>query len=211
MDQDYKYDQARRLVLTQWGRLPDHAIFLRKLSSRHRTDEFLSVFKPMAMTKKSERIQSKLPRFDSLEQEVYLNLWRTYDRLRMHEDALFESFDLTSQQYNLLRLLKAAAPEPIPTLTLANRLVSRSPDITRMLDKLEQKQWIQRLRPESNRRQVLVSITATGTRLLRSIATPLKLCHQRQLGHMTRADLSRLRDLLKIARRPHEEAEGVWY
>ena len=63
-------------------------------------------------------------RFDSPEQEAYLALWRTYDRLRALEDELFAGFDLTAQQYNLLRLLRAAH-EPIPTLAVAERLVSR--------------------------------------------------------------------------------------
>ncbi len=59
----------------------------------------------------------KLPeqaKFDSPEQEVYLNLWRTYDRLREIEDRLFQQFDINSQQYNVLRLLKAAKPDPLP-------------------------------------------------------------------------------------------------
>src|SRR5262245_23564441 len=91
-------------------------------------------------------------RFDSLEQEVFLNLWRTYDRLRALEDGLFGRYDLPPQQYNALRLLRAQHPETIPTLTLANRLVSRAPDITRMLDKLEQHGLVARDRPADNRR-----------------------------------------------------------
>ena len=73
-------------------------------------------------------------RFDSLEQETYLNLWRTYDRLRAIEDTVFGPRGLTSQQYNVLRLLAAHQPEPVPTLTIADRMFSKSPDITRMLD-----------------------------------------------------------------------------
>src|ERR1051326_659555 len=98
-------------------------------------------------------------RFDSLEQEVFLNLWRTYDRLRALEDELFARFDLTPQQYNALRLLRAEHPATTPTLALANRLVSRAPDITRLLDKLEQRGLIARERPAANRRVVRVGIT----------------------------------------------------
>src|SRR4051795_10484932 len=89
-------------------------------------------------------------RFDSPEQEAYLALWRTYDRLRALEDELFAGFDLTAQQYNLLRLLRAAV-EPVPTLTLAERLVSRAPDITRMLDKLEERGLLTRTRSATDR------------------------------------------------------------
>jgi DNA-binding MarR family transcriptional regulator len=148
-------------------------------------------------------------RFDSLQQQAFLNLWRTYDRLRQFEDELFASFDLTPQQYNVLRLLRGEHPEPLPTLTLAARLVSRAPDITRMLDKLEKQGWIERERPASNRRLVLVKITADGLRLLGRLDRPVQECHERQLGHLSEADLRRLIELLKAAREPHESA-GPW-
>ena len=61
-------------------------------------------------------------RFDSLEQEVFLSLWRTYDRLRL-EDELFGRYDLTPQQYNALRLLRGDHPDTLRTLDLAARLV----------------------------------------------------------------------------------------
>lgn len=149
-------------------------------------------------------------RFDSLEQEVFLNLWRTYDRLRLLEDELFERFELTPQQYNLLRLLRAAHPGTVPTLTLAGRLVSRAPDITRMLDKLEERDWIERRRLEENRRVVQVSISAAGLELLERIAEPLRQCHRRQLGHLGAGELRRLAGLLRAARGPHEEAGSAW-
>ncbi len=148
--------------------------------------------------------------FDSPEQEVFLNLWRTYDRLRTLEDELFDGFGLTPQQYNLLRLLKAEHPEPIPTLRLASRLVSKAPDITRMLDKLAQHGWIVRDRPAGNRRVVQVRITEAGIALVRSIAGPLRDCHHRQLGHMAPDDLKALADLLRLARRPHEGPDSPW-
>src|SRR5438046_10681220 len=83
-------------------------------------------------------------RFDTLEQEAFLSLWRTYDRLRALEDELFARFDLTPQQYNALRLLRADHPDLVPTLALADRLVSRAPDITRLLDTLEARGLIAR-------------------------------------------------------------------
>src|SRR5439155_21027575 len=114
------------------------------------------------------------PRFDSLEQEVFLNLWRTYDRLRALEDELFARYDLTPQQYNVLRLLRAEHPRTIPTLALADRLVSRAPDITRMLDKLEQRGLIVRERLPDNRRVVRVGVTDAGKALLKEIAGSLR-------------------------------------
>src|SRR4051794_41382938 len=91
------------------------------------------------------------PRFDSLYQEVYLGLWRTYDRLRALEDELFSRYELTAQQYNVLRLLKAARPEAVPTLTLADRLVSRAPDVTRMIDRLEDRGLVARQKDPGDR------------------------------------------------------------
>src|SRR6266536_6174541 len=90
-------------------------------------------------------------RFDSAEQEAFLSLWRTYDRLRALEDELFSRCDLTAQQYNALRLLRAAHPERLPTLALAGRLVSRAPDITRLLDRLFERGLIDRERPDADR------------------------------------------------------------
>src|SRR5436305_379505 len=100
------------------------------------------------------RPSSTTPRrhFDCPEQEVFLNLWRTYDRLRALEDELFADHGVTAQQYNTLRLLKAAHPQSVPTLTLASRLISRAPDITRLLDRLETRGLVRRERPAGNRR-----------------------------------------------------------
>lgn len=156
------------------------------------------------------RQNTKAGRFDSPEQEVFLNLWRTYDRLRSLEDELFKRFDLTPQQYNALRLLQASRPSAMPTLVLADRLVSRAPDITRMLDKLEQAGLVARIRPPENRRQVLVSISAAGSALLDEMADPIRDCHRSQLGHLSKADLKQLASLLKKAREPHESAESSW-
>lgn len=153
--------------------------------------------------------RAKARRFDSPQQEAYLALWRTYDRLRAFEDELFAEFGLTAQQYNLLRLLQAAQ-KPVPTLTLAERLVSRAPDITRMLDKLENCGFITRTRSSKDRREVLVVIRAAGLKLLDRISGPLQACHERQLGHMASADLKSLIGLLQVARGPHEPDGSTW-
>lgn len=155
------------------------------------------------------RVAEPIPYFDSPEQEAFLNLWRTYDRLRALEEDLFAQHGLTPQQYNSLRLLRAEHPDSLPTLTLANRLVSRAPDITRLLDKLEERGLIARDRPADNRRVVRVGITNAGLALLRRLAGPLRECHARQLGHLPAADLKHLIALLRAARAPHEE-DGVW-
>ena len=147
-------------------------------------------------------------RFDSPAQEAYLNLWRTYDRLRMLEDELFEQYDLTAQQYNAMRLLKAEHPGTLPTLVLAGRLVSHAPDITRLLDKLAERGLVARERMADNRRVVQVGITEQGLALLKELEGPVRQCHERQLGHLSSADLKTLVELLRRARQPHEEEES---
>jgi DNA-binding MarR family transcriptional regulator len=155
----------------------------------------------------NERLKGSSRRFDSPQQEAFLNLWRTYDRLRVLEDELFGRHDLTAQQYNALRLLKAAHPEAVPTLTLASRLVSRAPDITRLLDKLEKRGLVQRARPADDRRSVRVAITATGLELLDRLAGEVRDCHNRQLGHLSSEQLRQLVELLRQARAPHESGD----
>ena len=149
-------------------------------------------------------------RFDSPQQEVYLSLWRTYDRLRMHEDKLFSDHDLTAQQYNALRLLRGEHPGTLPTLTLAARLVSHAPDITRLLDRLAERDLVARERMADNRRVVQVGITDSGLALLKQLDEPVRQCHQVQLGHLSSAQLKSLVELLRASRRPHEEAESPW-
>lgn len=149
-------------------------------------------------------------RFDSPQQEAFLNLWRTYDRLRALEDALFAEHDLTAQQYNALRLLRAEAPDCVPTLALAERLVSRAPDITRLLDKLELRRLIRRMRDGENRRVVRVGIAPEGTALVKKLAGAVRACHERQLGHLPPQELKELVRLLRAARAPHEPPGSSW-
>jgi DNA-binding MarR family transcriptional regulator len=162
------------------------------------------------MTEPTSRRANRGRHFDSPEQEAFLHLWRAYDRLRALEEELFGQHDLTSQQYNVLRLLRAEHPGALPTLALAGRLVSRAPDITRMLDKLEARGLVQRDRLAGNRRVVHVGITVAGLDLLRALDGPVRACHARQLGHLSRTQLKDLTALLREAGRPHEEPGSPW-
>jgi DNA-binding MarR family transcriptional regulator len=149
-------------------------------------------------------------RFDSPEQEAFLNLWRTYDRLHVLEEDLFARYELTPQQYNVLRLLRGEGTRKLPTLALASRLVSRAPDITRMLDKLEERRLIERERPADNRRMVLIGLTSQGLSLLADLDGQVRACHARQLGHLSPEQLRGLIALLQAARAPHEDSGSHW-
>lgn len=152
------------------------------------------------------RAARELP-FDSPAQAAYLNLWRTYDRLKAFEDELFAPYDLSAQQYNALRILAAAHPEPLATSQIGARLVSRAPDMTRLLDKLAERKLVSRRRRTDNRRVVDAAITPAGLRLLEELAEPVRACHERQLGHLSRRELSQLVQLLREVRRPHEASQ----
>lgn len=163
-----------------------------------------------AMSSVKQTTRAARRRFDSLQQEAFLNLWRTYDRLRAAEDDLFGRYDLTAQQYNALRLLRAEHPGSLPTLVLQARLVSRAPDITRLIDKLQQRGLVERTRSASNRRVVHVAITEAGLKLLDELREPVRQCHRHQLGHLHAGKLRQLVALLREARAPHEEPDGAW-
>lgn len=156
-----------------------------------------------------ERVNRKR-KFDSPAQEVYLSLWRTYDRLRALEDALFSELDLTPQQYNVLRILQATSPRPLPTLKISERLISRAPDITRMIDKLQQRGFVDRVRSEEDRRTVFVTITDAGKQLLDELQGAVERMHRDQTGHLSASDSAELCRLLKKLRKPHESSESYW-
>jgi DNA-binding MarR family transcriptional regulator len=156
------------------------------------------------------KASARKPRFDSHEQEAFLNLWRTYDCLKALEEELFGRFQLSAQQYNALRLLRSVYPAPMQTLALGKRLISRGPDTTRMLDRLEQRQLIVRERRSENRRVVEIRITEEGLRLLDEMAESVREMHKRQLGHLSRPEQRDLIALLKRIREPHEDASCDW-
>jgi DNA-binding MarR family transcriptional regulator len=128
----------------------------------------------------------------------------------MLEDELFQRHELTAQQYNALRLLRAEHPAALPTLVLAGKLVSHAPDITRLVDRLEERGLVARQRLTDNRRVVQVRITEAGLALLKGLDQPVRDCHLKQLGHLSGAQIQSLIELLRTARQPHEEEESTW-
>lgn len=154
--------------------------------------------------------QSRPLRFDSLTQEAYLQLWRTYDRMKAIEDEIFSQFELSAQQYNTLRLLRSVHPEGMATLQIADRLISRAPDITRLIDRLDDRGLVLRTRKPENRRVVEVALTDAGLKLLKDLEEPVRQCHERQLGHLAADELYELIRLMELARTPHEERGSRW-
>jgi DNA-binding MarR family transcriptional regulator len=139
--------------------------------------------------------------FGSLEQEALLSVERTAAVL-LHELAeTFREYGITPTQYNVLRILRGAGSTGLCRNEIRERLVSQVPDVTRLLDRLEESGLAARERDSVDRRLVNTRITRSGLDLLERLDEPVVAAHQKQLGHMTRAQLRSLIDLLAIARR----------
>jgi len=139
--------------------------------------------------------------FESLEQEVFLEVLRTGHALVHDLVELLRPHDLTQPQYNVLRILRGAEPDGLPTGEVGDRMVaSREPDVTRLLVRMEQRGLVRRVRRTDNRRFVHVRITRQGLHLLQLLDEPVRLMHTRQLQHMPRPELERLAELLERAR-----------
>jgi|SRR5579884_701174 len=148
-----------------------------------------------------EEIGKKNP-FDSLEQETVLNLFRTMDYLQQDSFRLFQEHGLSGPQYNVLRILRGHGGEGRSCCEIAADMITRTPDITRLVDRLEQAGWVQRRRDPDDRRIVRVRITTAGLELLSRLDQPVRDLHKRQLGHLNRAELRELNRLLVKARHP---------
>jgi DNA-binding MarR family transcriptional regulator len=133
------------------------------------------------------------------EESLYVDLLRTADVLSRGPAQLLRERDLTANQYNVLRILRGAR-EGLLCGEIGARMITRDPDLTRLLNRLEKRRLIGRKRPDQDRRRVMVRIAAEGLRLLRSLDEPICELHRRQLGHLGRARLEELGDLLLTCR-----------
>jgi DNA-binding MarR family transcriptional regulator len=145
---------------------------------------------------------SKAKRAPSAEEAVFLDLLRTSDVLSRRLAHVLKNEDLSSNQYNVLRILRGA-PEGLPCGEIANRMITRDPDITRLLDRLEKRGLISRCRENKDRRMVMARITNEGLKLLASLDEPVQQAHREQLGHLGRERLKALTELLRESRGPN--------
>jgi DNA-binding MarR family transcriptional regulator len=155
----------------------------------------------MARSILQEELGKKNP-FASPEQEATLNLLRTHDHLQEEFARLFQGHGISDPQYNVLRILRGAGEGGLPCLEVAARMVTRMPDITRLVDRLERVGLAERSRTAADRRKVLVKVTPAGLDLLARLDRPVLDLHRRLLGHLTRDELAELNRLLVKARRP---------
>jgi DNA-binding MarR family transcriptional regulator len=151
----------------------------------------------MSQSQKEVR-QTKPPK--SKEEELYLNLARTTEALSWKLVELLKSYELTGVQYNVLRILRGAGEEGLICSEISERLITRDSDITRLLERLENRNLISRVRNPKDRRHVISRITGAGFRLLAEIDEPIVNLHKKQLGHLGENLLEQLNALLVLAR-----------
>ena len=151
----------------------------------------------------TSRIQSEIKQkrpFRTRRQEAAITLLRTADVVRRRMAQVVEAHGVTLQQYNVLRIVAGAGKDGIPTLDVAERMIERTPGITRLLDRLEGRKLVRRQRCPSDRRQVLCWLTESGEELLRKMRGPIDEADHVAVGDMEGAELERLIALLDAVR-----------
>ena len=139
--------------------------------------------------------------FRSLEEELYLNIARTSAVLDHELVQALKPFDITPTQYNVLSILRGAGPDGLCRGDIAIRLVRQVPDVTRLLDRMEDMSLITRSRQGHDRRFVRTRITAAGLELVAHLDAEVCRIHQEQLGHLDQATQKRLVALLTAVRK----------
>lgn len=139
-------------------------------------------------------------RFDTREtpeREIYLLLQHVAGAFIQELAVVLRPFGITPEQYHVLRVLRDASADGLACSDVAERSVSGDPDVTRLLDRVEQQGWASRARDAADRRVVLARITDEGARLLEELEAPVAALHRRQLEGLAAGDLPALRTLLQ--------------
>ena len=147
-----------------------------------------------------EEIGQQRP-FQSLEQEAHLNLMRTASVLNDELELLIKPSGITLVQYNVLRILRGSEPEGLCRNELRDRMINRMPDVTRLLDRMEDAGLVTRSRETKDRRQVRTRLTPRALGILSVVDDIILEAHQRHLGHLSEDQLSELIDLLTLCRK----------
>lgn len=152
----------------------------------------------MAQSIRSEIKQGKP--FTSLEEEAFIALQRTADRLAGRISEMLKQHGLSATQYNALRILRGAGPSGLACSEIGERMINRDPDITRLVDRLERRGFVERSREQKDRRVITTRITVEGLQTLKELDRPIEEYHRRLLGHLGEQRLHSLIRLLEAAR-----------
>lgn len=158
------------------------------------------------MADQRERVgaQGKKGSRASAAQTAFVTLLSTADSVRGLFETVCAPCEITGQQYNVLRILRGAEPEGLPTLTIAERMIERAPGITRMIDRLEAKGLVNREVPPNDRRFVYCRISEKGLALLQLLDEPVAEANTQLFCGLSKAELEQLTGLLVKLRQAHE-------
>lgn len=135
----------------------------------------------------------------SVEAKLFVALVRLSDRLAQDADLLIKSYGLTGTQYNVLRILRGAGPDGLPCKGIGDRMISRDPDMTRLLDRMEKRQLITRERQSEDRRVIKTRITPAGLEILKKLDGPVDELHKKQFRHLPASRLKALAEVIEEA------------
>jgi len=134
-----------------------------------------------------------------LSRDVLLDLLRLHEELLSDVTALLKEHGVTAPQYNVLRILRGAGPDGLNGTGIAAAMITRVPDVTRLVDRLEQAGLVRRERSREDRRAVHVRIEAAGLALLARLDAPMLAGHEAALKGMTLPELEDLAAALQRA------------
>ncbi len=146
-----------------------------------------------------EDLRQRKP-FTSLEQEAQLNVVRTASLLVDSFEQMLKPYGITATQYNVLRILRGAEPVGLCRNELRDRMLTRMPDVTRLLDRMEDAKLVARARGSEDRRLVSTRITSKGLRLLDELNEVVTQEHMRRFHHLNKTQLKSLIELLNAVR-----------
>jgi len=132
-----------------------------------------------------------------LEERAFIAILRAADRLERQVAELFKQFNLTPTQYNALRILRGGGPTGLACNQIGDRMISRDPDTTRLLDRLKRRGLISRRRDQNDRRIIKTFITPAGLELLARMDRFVEQFHLRALGKVRKNDLRGLIGVLE--------------
>jgi len=138
--------------------------------------------------------------FALVEEEALLNLLRTAETLSRRTGEVMKQFEISATQYNVLRILRGAGKDGLTCSQIGERMVTFDPDITRLVDRLEKRGLVERERCTHDRRVVFTRIVRPGLELLGEIDGPLQQTLKHNLGHLGKAKLQQLIELLEELR-----------
>jgi DNA-binding MarR family transcriptional regulator len=133
-------------------------------------------------------------------EEAALNILRTSDVLTQQVMDVLKPYGLSPTQYNVFRILRGAGSEGICCKAIADRLITRDPDITRLIDRLEKRGLLVRTRAKEDRRYVTIQLTTSGLEMVNELDEPMRKLNQHVMRNLDAAELQTLINLLEQVR-----------